>query len=124
MASRSRRLSRAAVTSDPTEIMRASRILRTTGLVILTAGAAVALGALVIRDQIARHQRDLFSPRAIRRFAALGYISGLTASVEGVQLLRDFLAWEPTRLLRKRARYILERMERQLGHGTPTECAG
>lgn len=101
-----------------------SRILRTTGLVILTAGAAVALGALVVRDQMARHQRDLFSPRVLRRFAALGYLSGLAASVEGVQLLRDFLAWEPSHLLRKRARLILERMERQLGHGTPAEIAG
>lgn len=104
--------------------MRASRIFRTTGLVILTAGAVVALGALVVRDQIARHRRELFSPRALRRLAALGYISGLSASVELVQLLRDFVAWEPSHLLRSRARTILERMEQQLGRGPATEIAG
>jgi len=104
--------------------MRASRILRTTGLVILTAGAVVALGALVVRDQIARHRRDLFSSRALQRFAALGYISGLGASVELVHLLRDFVAWEPSNLLRRRATQILGRMERQLGRGPATEFAG
>lgn len=91
---------------------------------ILTAGAVVALGALLVRDQIARHRRDLFSPRALRRFAALGYLSGLAASVELVQLLRDFVAWEPSQLLRSRARSILERMEQQLGRGPATEIAG
>jgi hypothetical protein len=104
--------------------MRASRIVRTTGLVILTAGAFVALGALVVREQIARHRRDLFSPRALRRLAALGYLSGLSASVELVQVLRDFVAWEPSHLLRSRASHILRRMEQQLGRGPATEIAG
>lgn len=103
--------------------MRASRIIRSTGLVILTAGALAALGALVVRDQIARHRRDLFSSRALQRFAALGYIAGLGASVELVHLLRDFVAWEPNQLLRRRARQILERMERQLGR-VAAEIAG
>ncbi len=104
--------------------MRASRVLRTAGLVILTAGAVVALGALVARDQMARHRRDLFSSRALQRLAALGYLAGVGASVEAVHLLRDFVAWEPNGLLRSRARQILERMERQLGRGAATECAG
>lgn len=106
--------------------MRASSVLRTTGLVILTAGAVVALGALVVRDQITRHRRDLFSSRALQRFAALGYLSGLGASVELVQLLRDFVAWEPSTLLRRRAQQILIRMERQLGKpaSPATEFAG
>lgn len=106
--------------------MGASRVLRTTGLVILTAGAIVALGALVVRDQIARHRRDLFSARALQRLAALSYLSGLGASVELVQLLRDFVAWEPSHLLRRRARQILLRMERQLGQSArrATEFAG
>jgi hypothetical protein len=90
------------------------RIFRTTGLVLLTAGAVVALGALVVRDQISRHQRGLFSRRIVQRFAALGYIAGLAASVELVQLLRDFVAWEANTLLRARAGQILDRMEHQL----------
>jgi hypothetical protein len=97
--------------------MQRSRILRTTGVILLTIGAAAAVGALVVRDQISRHRRDLFSPRTLQRLAALGYLSGLTASVESVQLLRDFVAWESRTLLRRRATQILERMERQLRHG-------
>jgi hypothetical protein len=94
--------------------MRRSSILRTTGIVLLSVGAAAAVGVLVARDQMSRHQRDLFSSRALKRFAALGYVAGTPASVELVQLLRDFCAWEPNAILRKRAHQILARMERQL----------
>lgn len=100
--------------SEQREAMGRSRLLRTTGLILLTVGAIAAVGALIVRDQIARHRRDLFSSRALRRFAALGYISRRTASVELVQLLRDFVAWEPHSLLRRRALHILARMEQQL----------
>lgn len=94
--------------------MRRSSILRTTGIVLLSVGTAAAVGALVARDQMSRHQRNLFSPQALKRFAALGYISGLAASVELVHVLRDFVAWEPNSILRRRASQILARMERQL----------
>lgn len=106
--------------------MQRSRILRTTGVILLTIGAAAAVGALVVRDQISRHQRDLFSSRVLQRLAALGYISGLTANVDSIQLLRDFVAWESRSLLRRRALQILSRMERQLlqGVGVRTEFAG
>lgn len=95
-------------------MMIGRRILTTTGIVLLAAGAVAAVGAIVVRDQIARHQRGLFSSRLVQRFAALGYIAGLAASVEIVQLLRDFVAWEPNSILRNRATQIIERMERQL----------
>jgi hypothetical protein len=106
--------------------MRASRIVRTTALILLTASAVAALGALIMQDQFAKHRRDLFSSRGLQRFAALGYLSGLTASVEAVQLLRDFIAWETRALLKRRALQILGRMEEQLGQGAgaATECAG
>lgn len=94
--------------------MRRSSILRTTGIALLSIGAVATVGAFVVRDQIARHQRNLFSSQALKRFAALGYISGTPASVELVQLLRDFCAWEPNGILRRRANQILARMERQL----------
>ncbi|HSK19888.1 MAG TPA: hypothetical protein VK912_12130 [Longimicrobiales bacterium] len=94
--------------------MRRSSILRTAGIVLLSVGGAAGLGMLVVRDQISRHQRDLFSTQALKRFAALGYLSGTPASVELVQLLRDFCAWEPNAILRRRANQILERMEDQL----------
>jgi hypothetical protein len=93
--------------------MRA-RIFRTAGFVVLTLGAATAIGALIVHDQVVRHRRDLFSRRRLQRFAALGYIAGLGPTVESVHLLRDFVAWEPTTLLRRKAEHILARMERQL----------
>lgn len=94
--------------------MDVRRILRTTGLTALAVGAAAALGALIVRDQMSRHRRDLFSSHPLRRLAALGYLGGRKATVDSVQLLRDFIGWEPRPLLRRRAVSILERMERQL----------
>jgi hypothetical protein len=103
--------------------MRRSSILRTSGFILLGIGAAATAGALVVRDQISRHQRNLFSRQALKRFAALGYLSGAPASVELVQLLRDFVTWEPNTILRRRASQILARMERQLGEQTSHEAA-
>ncbi len=91
------------------------RTWKTIGIVLVVVGVAAAVGAFVVRGQIARHRRNLFSKHALRRFAALGYIGGLGATVELVQLLRDFVGWEPHRLLRSRAASILDRMEEQLG---------
>ncbi|MEE8487621.1 MAG: hypothetical protein V3S56_05590 [Gemmatimonadota bacterium] len=78
-------------------------------------GAAIlgVMGVYLARDQIARHQRDLFSPLPLRRLAALGYLKGQPA-VDNVLLLRDYLAWEERPLLRKRAAGILAMMESQL----------
>jgi hypothetical protein len=90
------------------------RTWKTIGIVLLAVGIAAAVGTFVVRGQMSRHRRNLFSKHALRRFAALGYIAGLGASVELVQLLRDFVGWEPHRLLRSRAASILDRMERQL----------
>lgn len=84
--------------------------LRTAGLTVLAAAAAGALAAVIIRGQISRYQRDLFSPRAFKRLAALGHISREPASVDLIRLLRDFIAWEPRRMLRERARSIIDRM--------------
>jgi hypothetical protein len=91
--------------------------LRTAGVTVLAAAAAGALAALIVRKQIYRHQRDLFSPRALRRLAALGHMSGAAATVDNIRLLRDFIAWEPRRLLRERARGILARMEGEVTEG-------
>lgn len=83
---------------------------------MLAAAAAGAVAALIIRGQISRHQRDLFSPRAFKRLAALGHIGSEPASVDLIRLLRDFIAWEPRKMLRERARSIVERMEDEAGH--------
>jgi hypothetical protein len=91
--------------------METNRILRTTGFTVLAVAAAAILGALLVRDQISRHRRDLFSPHPLRRLAALGYLGGRPPSVDVVLLLRDFIAWETRPLLRRRATALLDRME-------------
>lgn len=102
--------------------------LKITLVTVLAAAAAGAVATLIVRDQISRHRRDLFSPSAFRRLAALGYMSRADASVDDITLLRDFIAWEPRRLLRKRARAIVERMEEEVRSrrlsGGPPETAG
>jgi hypothetical protein len=94
--------------------MRAGRAVRTTAFVLLAMGAAVALGGLVVRDQMARNRRELFSAQPLRRLAALGYLATREASVEAIHLLRDFIAWERRPILRNQARQVLVRMERRL----------
>lgn len=103
--------------------METRRILRTTAFTLLAVGAAAALGALLVRDQMSRHQRELFSPHPLRRLAALGYLGGRPATVDSVLLLRDFIAWEPRPLLRRRASALLARMERALARAGAPEVA-
>jgi len=85
--------------------------LKVAGITILAAAAAGAVAALIVRDQMSRHQRNLFSSSALRRLAALGHMARESASVDNIRLLRDFIAWEPRRLLRERAAAIVRRME-------------
>lgn len=91
--------------------MDTSRVLRTAGFTVLVVAGAAVLGALLVRDQISRHRRELFSPHPLRRLAALGYLGSAPASVDLVLLLRDFIAWETRPLLKKRATALITRME-------------
>lgn len=106
--------------------MTMRRILRIAGIGVLAAAAASVLGTLFVRDQMARHSRDLFSSRPLRRLAALGYIAGRPPAVESVRLLRDYVAWERQPLIRSRAIQILSRLERNLRQpaGVTDEVAG
>lgn len=104
--------------------MKQRRIARIVGLVVVIAGAIAALGTLLVRDQITRHQRNLFSPRPLKRLAALGYMAGRDASIDTVQLMRDYIAWEQRPILRRRATQILGKMEQSLDEMTmETEAA-
>ena len=92
---------------------------------MLAAAAAGAIAALIIRDQVTRHQRDLFSPRALRRLAALEHVNHVPASVDTIRMLRDFVAWEPRRMLRERAQSIVSRMEEEVAEaGLLAEAEG
>ena len=84
--------------------------------VTLVAGAAAGVGlVLLLRRQISRHKRDLFSPHSVRRLAALSHMNREEATVDNIMLLRDFIAWEPRKLLRTRAGAIVHRMEEEAG---------
>ena len=85
---------------------------------MLAAAAAGAVAALVIRDQMTRHSRDLFSSRFLRRLAALGYMARADATVDNINLLKDFVAWESRKSLRNRAAGIIGRMERDAARGS------
>jgi hypothetical protein len=85
---------------------------RNTGIAVLAAAAAGAMAAWVIRDQMRRHSRDLFNPSFFRRLAALGFMAKAEASVDHINLMKDFVAWEPRKALRRRAEAIVDRMER------------
>lgn len=90
-----------------------NKTLRIAAFAALATAAAGAVALLVVRDQISRHQRDLFSPHTFRRLAALGHIAREEPSVGHITLLRDYIAWEPSKLLRNRARVIHARMQRE-----------
>jgi hypothetical protein len=96
------------------------RVLRITGAVALAAAAVGLVTAVFVRDQIRRQRRNLFNPLALRRMAALEHVARQGPSVDHINLLRDYIAWEPRPLLRNRARTIVERMEGEaLGRNGP-----
>jgi hypothetical protein len=73
----------------------------------------VSAGWLLAQRRLTYHRRDLFSPRPLRRLAALGFLAGQNG-VDTVRLLRDYLAWERQPMLRRRAEAIVRRMEATL----------
>lgn len=76
-------------------------------------GAALlgaAGGWLLARQHDLAHRHDLFSARAYRRFAALGWLAS-EADPEHLPLLHDYLAWEPVPALQHRARRIVATLE-------------
>ena len=94
--------------------------IRNTGLAVLAVATVGTVAAFVIRDQIKRHRKDLFSTSFFRRLAALGYMAKAEASVDHINLLKDFIAWENRKTLRQRAKAIIERMEDDAMHGILT----
>ena len=78
----------------------------------LTAGLVV--GAVLAQRTMGRWRSSLFSPRPLRRLAALGYLSGHPGPEAG-RVLRDYLTWEEHPTLRRRAELIVHRMEQKLG---------
>jgi hypothetical protein len=85
--------------------------MRSRGLLFLGGLLGGALGGwMLAQRRLTVHQRELFSPRPLRRLAALGFLAGQTG-VDTIRLLRDYLAWERTPVLRRRAQAILRGLE-------------
>jgi hypothetical protein len=82
--------------------------------VALGVAGGAAMGWLLAQRHMRDHQEDLFSPRPLRRHAALGHLAA-SEGVETVRLLRDYLEWESQPMLRRRAERILRRLEATLG---------
>jgi len=88
--------------------------MRSRGWVFTGGLAAGAVGGwMLAQRRLTVHQRDLFSPRPLRRLAALGFLAGQTG-VGTIRLLRDYLAWERQPVLRRRAQAILRTLEATL----------
>lgn len=73
----------------------------------------LAAGMLLATQQLHRNRRNLFSPRAYERLAALASLRG-QPTVETLRLLRDYISWEQRPLLRRRGRHLLRRLEEHL----------
>jgi hypothetical protein len=88
--------------------------MRSRGWVFTGGLAAGAVGGwMLAQRRLTVHQRDLFSPRPLRRLAALGFLAG-QSGVGTIRLLRDYLAWERQPVLRRRAQAILRTLEATL----------
>ena len=60
-----------------------------------------------------QNQRALYSPRPMRRLAALGWLSG-SPTPATIVTLREYVSWERNPVLRRRARRLLTRFENAL----------
>lgn len=97
------------------------RWVRIAGITTAAVVVAGTVAALLVRDQIHRHQRNLFHGSAIRRMAALEHLSNQHGSIDLLNLLRDYIAWEPRRLLRNRAQALFDRMATEAEASSPSE---
>ncbi len=70
-------------------------------------------GLVLATQQLHRNRRNLFSPHAYERLAALASLR-VQPTVETLRLLRDYISWEQRPLLRRRGRHLLRRLERHL----------
>ena len=82
-------------------------------LVALGFVGGFALGLALWSRQMRHFRRGLFSASPLRRFAALGYLTG-HPSLESTRVLSDYVAWERRPMLRRRGERALKQMQRTL----------
>ncbi len=83
------------------------------GFVAVGFVGGIAAGTFLWSSMQRSHKRHLFSPHAVRRLAALSYLSS-RSTVNTARILREYVAWEPRSLLRERGERILSRVEAAL----------
>jgi hypothetical protein len=101
-------MARRLVRAGPTATARPA-----TGMAALGFVSGLAVGMLAWSWPLEAFSRNLFSRSVVRRFAALGYLSG-RPSVDTARLLRDYIRWETHPLLRRRGEHVLRQVERYL----------
>jgi len=84
------------------------RALAAAGFVV-----GIACGAMAWTHLQRQYRRDLFSRYPLRRFAALTYLRS-RPSVSTARLLREYVAWERSPLLRQRGVSVMHRVEQKL----------
>lgn len=75
--------------------------------------SALAAGYFWWTQEQEQYQQSLYSPRPMRRLAALGYLSG-QPSATTILTLREYVGWESNPVLRRRARRLITRFENAL----------
>ncbi|HUQ18433.1 MAG TPA: hypothetical protein VM099_02370 [Gemmatimonadaceae bacterium] len=79
--------------------------------ICFAAGAGIGL---VFWSRVQRqYRRDLFSKHPLRRLAALSYLRG-RPTVNTARLLREYVAWEHSPILRQRGVRLMRRLEQTL----------
>lgn len=73
----------------------------------------LAAGTVLWTRMQRTYRRDLFSPRRLRRMAALSFLRS-RPTMGTAQLLREYIAWEQSPLLRQRGVKLLNRVEASL----------
>jgi len=86
---------------------------RNTQLAGLGFVAGLACGALAWSHVQRQYRRDLFSRHPLRRFAALSYLR-TRPSMGTLRLLREYIAWERTPVLRERGVALMRSIESTL----------
>jgi hypothetical protein len=73
----------------------------------------LAAGSLLWSRMQRQYRRNLFSRSPFMRVAALGYLRA-KPSVNTAQILREYIAWEPRPILRRRGARMLKHLETSL----------
>jgi hypothetical protein len=81
-----------------------------TSVFVGAATFGLVAGWLWARHHDVTHREDLFSALPHRRFSALGWLAA-EDSGKNLPLLRDYIAWEPVAVLRRRAERLIAALQ-------------